>query len=36
MDNIIILYYDRTDVFEGIDISRTSVSKESDICHYWY
>ena len=36
MDNIIILYYDRTDVFEGIDIRRTSVSKESDICHYWY
>ena len=36
MDNIIILYYDRTVVFEGIDINRTSVSKESDICHYWY
>ena len=36
MDNIIILYYDRTDVFEGIDINRTSVSKESDISHYWY
>ena len=31
-----MLYYDRTDVSEGIDINKTSPSKECDICHYWY
>ena len=31
-----MLYYDRIDVFEGIDINKTSVSKYCDICHYWY
>ena len=31
-----MLYYDRTDVSEGIDINKTSTSKESDICHYRY
>ena len=30
-----MLYYDRTDISEGIDI-KTSGSKECDICHYWY
>ena len=29
-----ILYYDRTDVSEGIYINRTSASEECDICHY--
>ena len=29
-------YYDIIDVFEGIDVNKTSKSKESDICHYWY
>ena len=24
------------DASEGIDINKTSVSKEYDICHYWY
>ena len=28
--------YDRIDISEGIDIKRTSASKECDICHYWY
>ena len=30
------IYYDRTDVFEGRDIKKTSASKECDVCHYWY
>ena len=30
-----MLYYERIDVFEGIDIDETSASKECDICHYW-
>ena len=29
-----MLYYDRIDVSEGIDINKTSASKECDICHY--
>ena len=28
--------YDRIDISEGIDINKTSASKECDICHYWY
>ena len=31
-----MLYYDRTDVPEGIDVYKTGASKECDICHYWY
>ena len=31
-----MLYYDRIDVSEGIDINKTSASKERDIFHYWY
>ena len=31
-----MLYYDRIDASEGIDINKTSASKECDICHYWY
>ena len=27
-------YYDRIDVSEGIDVNKTSASKECDICHY--
>ena len=36
MNNIKMLYFDRTDVSEGIDVNKTSASKEYDICHYWY
>ena len=36
MDNIKILYFDRIDVSEEIDVDRTSASKECVICHYWY
>ena len=31
-----MLYYDRIDVSEEIDINRTSPSKECDVCHNWY
>ena len=31
-----MLEYERTDVSEGIDVNRTNLSKESDICHDWY
>ena len=31
-----MLYYNRIDVYEGIDVNKTSASKECDICHYWY
>ena len=31
-----MLYYDRIDAFEGIDVKKTSGSKECDICHYSY
>ena len=31
-----MLEYERIDISEGIDIDKTSLSKECDICHYWY
>ena len=31
-----MLEYDRIDTSEGVDFNKTSVSKECDICHYWY
>ena len=31
-----MLYFYRIDVSEGIDVNNTSVSKECDICHYWF
>ena len=30
------MYYDRIDVFERMDVNKTSASKECDICHCWY
>ena len=30
-----MLYYDRFDVFEAININKSSASKECNICHYW-
>ena len=33
--NIKILYYNRIEVAEGIDV-KISKSKECDICHHWY
>ena len=31
-----MIYYDRTDVSEGIDVNKTIKSKEFDIFHYRY
>ena len=31
-----MLEYDRINISEGIDINKTNVSKECDICHYFY
>ena len=31
-----MLEYDRGDISEGIDVNKTNLSKECDICHYWY
>ena len=31
-----MLYFNRIEVFERLDVNKTSASKESDICHYWY
>ena len=30
-----MLYDDRIEVSEGIDVNKTSASKECTICHYW-
>ena len=30
-----MLEYDRINISEGIDINKTSASKNYDICHYW-
>ena len=35
MNNIKMLYYSTIDAFEGINVNKTSESKECDICHYW-
>ena len=31
-----MLYFDRTGISEGVDVNKTSVSKECDICNYLY
>ena len=31
-----MLYCERIDVSEGIDVNKTSASKECNVCHYWY
>ena len=31
-----MLYFDRIDVSEGIDVNKTNASKECDICLYLY
>ena len=30
-----MLYYDRIDISEGIDLAKSNNSKECMICHYW-
>ena len=31
-----MLEYYRIDISEEIDVNKTNLSKECDICHYWY
>ena len=31
-----MLYYDKMDVSEGININKTKASKECNTCHYWF
>ena len=31
-----MLYFDKNDVYEGIDVNEASASKEFIICHYFY
>ena len=31
-----MLEYERIDILQGIDVNKTNLSKECDICHYWY
>ena len=31
-----MLEYERIDIWEGIDVNKTHLSKEYDICLYWY
>ena len=31
-----MLKYDRIDISERIDVNKANLSKECDICHYWY
>ena len=31
-----MLQYKKNDVSEDIDINKTSLSKECELCHYWY
>ena len=31
-----MLEYDRIDISERIDVNKTSLSKQCDICHHWY
>ena len=31
-----MLEYNRIDTSKGVDVNKTNLSKECDICHYWY
>ena len=31
-----MLQYEKTDALEGVDVNKTSASKECDLCHYWF
>ena len=31
-----MLQYEKNDASEGIDVNKTSVSKEYELCHYWF
>ena len=36
MNNIKMLYFNRIDVSDGIDVNETNASKKCIICHYWH
>ena len=31
-----MLQYEKNDASEGIDVNKTSASKECELCHYWF
>ena len=31
-----MLWYQKIDISEGIDINKTNTSKECELCHYWF
>ena len=31
-----MLRYQKMDVLEGIDVNKSSASKECEVCHYWF
>ena len=31
-----MLRYQKSNVSEGIDVNKTSASKEFELCHYWF
>ena len=31
-----MLEYEKIDISEGIDFNKSNLSKDCDICHYWY
>ena len=31
-----MLEYDRVDVSDGIDVNKTILTKECELCHYWF
>ena len=31
-----MLQYEKNDISEGIDVNKTSESKECELCHYWF
>ena len=31
-----MLWYQKIDISEGIDINKTNTSKEFELCHYWF
>ena len=31
-----MIEYERIDISEGIDVNKTNLSKECDICHYYF
>ena len=31
-----MIYFNRIDISEGIDVNKASATKDCDVCHYWY